>query len=128
MSLSKPSQMRSHQFVTIRYTEAPAVTFCNKKIFPGHIGTTQVGYRVTQDRNIAEIWMDLEHDRPTREKAWKAVRLAVRAYARDPSDDNAAGVQRSWATLREIETKSTQIPRSAIRSDRPYHSVRVHCA
>ena len=118
--------MRSVHFVTICYTEAPTVTYCNKKISPGHIRTTQVGYRVTRDRNIAEIRMNLEHDRPTREKAWIAVRLAVRAYARDPSDDNAARVQRSWATLRLIETQSKQIPGPAVRSDWPHYSSRAH--
>ena len=72
--------------------------------------------------------MNLEHDRPTREKAWIAVRLAVRAYARDPSDDNAARVQRSWATLRQIESQLTPNSVPAVRSDRPRPSLRVQCA
>lgn len=66
--------------------------------------------------------MNLEHDRPTREKAWIAVRLAVRAYARDPSDDNGVRVQQAWDTIRQMEMQSIQAYRPAVHSDRPHHS------
>ena len=35
---------------------------------------------------------------------WSAAKLAVRAYARDPSERNAAEVQQAWQRIRQSES------------------------
>ena len=35
---------------------------------------------------------------------WSAAKLAVRAYARDPSERNAAEVQQAWRRIRQSES------------------------
>lgn len=46
---------------------------------------------------------------------WSAAKLAVRAYARDPSERNAAEVQQAWQRIRQSESlaiwKGTKPPR-----------------
>ena len=72
--------------------------------------------------------MNLDYDRPPREKAWIAVRLAVRAYARDPCDNNAARVQRAWDTIRQMEVRTIQSSRAAVQSCGPFRPLRMHHA
>lgn len=49
-----------------------------------------------------------------REVAWSAAKLAVRSYARDPSNRNAGEVQRAWARVRGMTVESARL-RSAGR-------------
>ena len=37
-------------------------------------------------------------------RLWFAAKLAVRAYARDPSERNAAEVQQAWQRIRQSES------------------------
>lgn len=54
----------------------------------------------------------MNSDRTTRERAWIAVRLAVRACAREPSEYNASRVQRTWNDVRQMEEQAIQNLRS----------------
>ncbi len=47
-----------------------------------------------------------------RQEAWGQAKLAVRAYARQPSDHNAAKVNRAWRRVRQLAASSMdqQIP------------------
>ncbi len=42
-----------------------------------------------------------------RKKMFAAAKLAVRAYAKDPSDNNAAQVQAAWKAVSDMETRSS---------------------
>jgi len=42
--------------------------------------------------------------RAERRSAWSAAKLAVRCYARDPSDANAGQVRRAWLNVRRATT------------------------
>lgn len=61
--------------------------------------------------------MNSDCDRPTREKAWIAVRLAVRTYARSPSNDNAVRVQRAWDNVQKLEKQAIQSSILSVHSD-----------
>ena len=41
-----------------------------------------------------------------RKRIFADAKLAVRAYAKDPSDNNAARVHTAWKTVSDIETRS----------------------
>ncbi len=41
-----------------------------------------------------------------RKRMFAAAKLTVRAYARDPSDNNAARVQVAWKAVSDIKTRS----------------------
>ena len=41
-----------------------------------------------------------------RKRMFTAAKLAVRAYARDPSDNNAAEVHATWKAVSDMETRS----------------------
>ncbi|NNG04693.1 MAG: hypothetical protein HKM95_11405 [Inquilinus sp.] len=43
-----------------------------------------------------------------RTEALAAAKAATRAYARDPSDDNAAKVEAAWQTVRRLTTVTVQ--------------------
>ena len=52
---------------------------------------------------------------------WSVAKLAVRAYARDPSERNAAEVQQAWQRIRQFESlaiwkgmKPRQLDRDAL--------------
>lgn len=70
--------------------------------------------------------MDPKYDRSNREKAWIAVRLAVRAYAREPSEDNASRVQTAWDSIRNMEEQALRRVRLAGRSEQPTGPVAMH--
>ena len=42
-----------------------------------------------------------------RKKRFAAAKLAVRGYAKDPSDNNAARVQAAWKAVSDMETRSS---------------------
>ena len=42
-----------------------------------------------------------------RKNLFAAAKLAVRAYAKDPSDNNAAQVQAAWKAVSDMETRSS---------------------
>ena len=46
--------------------------------------------------------MNRPMDRGDRDQAWAAVKLAVRSYAKDPSDGNARKVSRAWMKIRSL--------------------------
>jgi hypothetical protein len=41
-----------------------------------------------------------------RRAAWSAAKLAVRSYARDPSDTNAGRVRTAWLRIRQAVTRT----------------------
>lgn len=43
-----------------------------------------------------------------RDEAWAAAKAATHAYARDPSDENAAKVETAWRIIRRLETVTVQ--------------------
>ncbi len=43
-----------------------------------------------------------------RKRMFAAAKLAVRAYAKDPSDNNAARVQVAWKAVSDMKTRSFQ--------------------
>jgi hypothetical protein len=43
-----------------------------------------------------------------REEAWNAAKLAVRAYARNPSDTNANNVKAAWHKVRDLDANRTR--------------------
>ncbi len=43
-----------------------------------------------------------------RKRMFAAAKLAVRTYARDPSDNNAARVQVAWKAVSDMKTRSFQ--------------------
>ncbi len=55
-------------------------------------------YRVQEDRAQSD------YRRDERRSAWSAAKLAVRSYARDPSDANARQVRRAWLKVRRATT------------------------
>ena len=58
--------------------------------------------------------------RDQRRQALSAAKLAVRAYARDPSAANARGVQLAWRRVRQIDSMARwQRPRlvTGLRAD-----------
>lgn len=50
-----------------------------------------------------------------RQEAWAAAKLAVRAYARNPSDVNANNVKAAWHKVRDLNASST---RPRVRSNK----------
>lgn len=52
-------------------------------------------------------------DQRIREEAWIAVRLAVRAHAREPTEHNASRVQRTWDEIRFMEEQAIQMSGSS---------------
>jgi len=46
--------------------------------------------------------MSLQTERDERLEAWSSAKLAVRSYARDPSDSNARNVSRAWRKVRDL--------------------------
>ena len=41
-----------------------------------------------------------------RKQAWKQARAAVRAYSRDPSENNAITVENAWREIRRMDSVS----------------------
>ncbi len=54
-----------------------------------------------------------------RKKALNAAKLAVNAYAKDPSDKNAESVQSAWGAVKDMQTASfwQRQPETWLRSD-----------
>ena len=46
--------------------------------------------------------MSLPSERDERLEAWSKAKLAVRSYAKDPSDSNARNVSRAWRKIRDL--------------------------
>jgi hypothetical protein len=44
------------------------------------------------------------HEPSQRREALEAAKLAVRAYAREPSDENAAAVEDAWRHVRKLQS------------------------
>jgi len=42
-----------------------------------------------------------------RKQAWKQARAAVRAYSRDPSENNAITVENAWREIRRMDSVSS---------------------
>ena len=53
----------------------------------------------------------LPQERPLDQRAvaWRAAKLAVRSYARDPSSRNAGEVQQAWARVRHVMAESARL-------------------
>ncbi|MCG8440644.1 MAG: hypothetical protein MI723_02440, partial [Caulobacterales bacterium] len=58
----------------------------------------------------------LVEEASTGEQAWLAVRLAVRRYARDPSETNAELVELAWRRLRQLDLRSARQEAGPFRS------------
>lgn len=52
--------------------------------------------------------MSLRSERDERLEAWSSAKLAVRSYARDPSDSNARDVNRAWRKIRTLVGDAVQ--------------------
>ena len=61
-----------------------------------------IGWRTSQGAEGAPIMQGQETDR--RREAIEAAKLAVRAYAREPSDANAAEVEDAWRHVRKLQS------------------------
>ena len=54
--------------------------------------------------NLKKIAATMHQD--DRKRMFAAAKLAVRAYARDPSDNNAAQVHAAWKAVSDMEARS----------------------
>lgn len=52
--------------------------------------------------------MSLPTERDERLEAWSSAKLAVRSYARDPSDSNARNVNRAWRKIRDLVSSAVE--------------------
>jgi len=60
--------------------------------------------------------------RDTRAEAYSAVKLAIRAYSRDPSANNAVKVEEAWQLVRTLDAVSAWRHRPS-RSFQPFPSI-----
>lgn len=51
-----------------------------------------------------------------RQEAWSQAKLAVRAYARSPSEQNAERVTRAWKRVRWISARATDWQMQKLKS------------
>jgi len=59
------------------------------------------------ERHIADLKkMAATMPQDDRKRMFAAAKLTVRAYAKDPSDNNAAKVYAAWKAVSEMETRS----------------------
>jgi hypothetical protein len=68
---------------------------------PGMRSHGNQGYRLDPNETQDKETRSLQEGKVDQRELWAAAKLAVRAYARDPSERNAVNVDLAWEKLRE---------------------------